>query len=211
MIIRSTLWGLLGCALLLAFSAPSFATCNSCGSCGGGTCGAGTTCPTCPAPCQTCPAPCPSTCCPAPCPAPCPSTCCPAPCPTCGSCSTCGTCQNRCCPGCPCACPPTQTIAQILSQDCNATQLVAALQQAGLMDCLNGCGPFTVFAPTNCAFCKLDCCTRNAWASDPQALKNVLLYHIAYGTLYGRDIAKLNSLGTIQGSPVCTWGRCGRL
>ncbi len=107
-------------------------------------------------------------------------------------------------------CQPTLTIAQILCQDCNATQFVAALQQAGLMDCLNGAGPFTVFAPTNCAFSRLDCCTRNAWACDPQALKNVLLYHIAYGKLMGRDIARLNSLGTLQGSPVLSVGAMQR-
>lgn len=36
------------------------------------------------------------------------------------------------------------------------TTLVAAVQAAGLVDTLSGPGPFTVFAPTNDAFAKLD-------------------------------------------------------
>ena len=35
------------------------------------------------------------------------------------------------------------------------TTLVAAVKAAGLVDTLNGPGPFTVFAPTNKAFAKL--------------------------------------------------------
>ncbi|HEY5156072.1 MAG TPA: fasciclin domain-containing protein, partial [Acidimicrobiales bacterium] len=34
--------------------------------------------------------------------------------------------------------------------------LVAAVKAAGLVDTLNGTGPFTVFAPTNDAFAKID-------------------------------------------------------
>ncbi len=35
------------------------------------------------------------------------------------------------------------------------TTLVAAVKAAGLVDALQGAGPFTVFAPTNAAFAKL--------------------------------------------------------
>ncbi|MET0180474.1 MAG: fasciclin domain-containing protein, partial [Novosphingobium sp.] len=38
----------------------------------------------------------------------------------------------------------------------NLTTLVAAVKQAGLVDTLAGPGPFTVFAPTNDAFAKVD-------------------------------------------------------
>ena len=41
------------------------------------------------------------------------------------------------------------------SKASNLTTLVAAVKAAGLVDTLNGPGPFTVFAPTNAAFEKL--------------------------------------------------------
>jgi uncharacterized surface protein with fasciclin (FAS1) repeats len=37
----------------------------------------------------------------------------------------------------------------------NLSTLVAAIKAAGLVDTLKGQGPFTVFAPTNKAFCKI--------------------------------------------------------
>jgi uncharacterized surface protein with fasciclin (FAS1) repeats len=51
---------------------------------------------------------------------------------------------------------PDMTIVQNASNAENLTTLVAAVQAAGLVDTLSGEGPFTVFAPTNEAFAKLD-------------------------------------------------------
>lgn len=51
---------------------------------------------------------------------------------------------------------PDMTIVQNASNAENLTTLVAAVQAAGLVDTLSGEGPFTVFAPTNDAFAKLD-------------------------------------------------------
>jgi uncharacterized surface protein with fasciclin (FAS1) repeats len=51
---------------------------------------------------------------------------------------------------------PTKTVVENASAAENLTTLVAAVQAAGLVETLSGEGPFTVFAPTNDAFEKLD-------------------------------------------------------
>ena len=51
---------------------------------------------------------------------------------------------------------PDMTIVENASNAENLTTLVAAVQAAGLVETLSGEGPFTVFAPTNDAFAKLD-------------------------------------------------------
>src|SRR4051794_8884338 len=50
---------------------------------------------------------------------------------------------------------PSKTIVQNAMNSADHTTLVAAVKAAGLVDTLQGPGPFTVFAPTNAAFAKL--------------------------------------------------------
>ena len=50
---------------------------------------------------------------------------------------------------------PSKTIVENAVNSADHTTLVAAVQAAGLVDTLSGPGPFTVFAPTNDAFGKL--------------------------------------------------------
>ncbi|HJZ80189.1 MAG TPA: fasciclin domain-containing protein, partial [Pyrinomonadaceae bacterium] len=50
---------------------------------------------------------------------------------------------------------PTKTIVANAVNSADHTTLVAAVKAAGLVDTLNGKGPFTVFAPTNAAFDQL--------------------------------------------------------
>ena len=50
---------------------------------------------------------------------------------------------------------PTKTVPENAMNANNLTTLVAAVKAAGLVETLNGSGPFTVFAPTNAAFDKL--------------------------------------------------------
>ena len=47
---------------------------------------------------------------------------------------------------------PSKTIVANAVNSADHTTLVAAVKAAGLVDTLNGPGPFTVFAPTNAAF-----------------------------------------------------------
>ena len=50
---------------------------------------------------------------------------------------------------------PSKNIIQNAINSKDHTTLVAAVKAAGLVDTLQGPGPFTVFAPTNAAFAKL--------------------------------------------------------
>src|SRR4051812_43391544 len=50
--------------------------------------------------------------------------------------------------------PDRDIVANALNAS-NVTTLVAAVKAAGLVETLQGAGPFTVFAPTNDAFAKL--------------------------------------------------------
>lgn len=70
--------------------------------------------------------------------------------------------------------------------------LVSLVQKAGLVETLKGKGPFTVFAPTEEAFKKLDKKTLDAVLNDKELLKKVLLYHVVPGKVMAADVVKLN-------------------
>jgi uncharacterized surface protein with fasciclin (FAS1) repeats len=63
------------------------------------------------------------------------------------------------------------------------TTLVAAVKAAGLVDTLNGPGPFTVFAPVNAAFAELPQGTVDMLLKpeNKAALAKVLTYHVVPG------------------------------
>ena len=73
------------------------------------------------------------------------------------------------------------------------TTLVAAVKAAGLVETLEGPGPFTVFAPTNAAFKKLPNGTVETLLKpeNKETLKGVLTYHVVSGKLSSTDLAKL--------------------
>lgn len=68
------------------------------------------------------------------------------------------------------------------------TTLVALVKQAGLVQTLEGAGPFTVFAPTNAAFAKLPKATVDEVTSNKALLTKVLTYHVVAGKLSSADI-----------------------
>jgi transforming growth factor-beta-induced protein len=80
--------------------------------------------------------------------------------------------------------------------------LVAAVQAAGLEEALRGDGPFTVFAPTDAAFAKLPAGTVEALLADPEALANILLYHVIDGKVMAADVSDGLEAATLQGSTV---------
>lgn len=77
--------------------------------------------------------------------------------------------------------------------------LVAAVKAAGLVDTLNGDGPFTVFAPTDDAFAKLPKGTVEGLLKDLPKLKSVLTYHVVAGKVMAKDVAGVKSAKTVQG------------
>ena len=83
------------------------------------------------------------------------------------------------------------TIVEIAASNDDFSTLVAAVQAAGLVDVLNGPGPFTVFAPTDAAFAKLLSglgISAEDLLANQELLTNVLLYHVVPGELYAADV-----------------------
>ncbi len=68
-----------------------------------------------------------------------------------------------------------QTIAEIAQSNDNFSDLVSALESAGLISTLQGEGPFTVFAPTNDAFANLGIDVSNLTT---EQLTEILSYHV---------------------------------
>ncbi len=80
--------------------------------------------------------------------------------------------------------------------------LVQAVQAAGLVDVLKSPGPFTVFAPTDDAFAKLPPGTITTLVQNIPQLARILTYHVVPGKLTAADMAKVNSLTSVEGSPI---------
>ncbi|MGH9159443.1 MAG: fasciclin domain-containing protein [Vicinamibacteraceae bacterium] len=80
---------------------------------------------------------------------------------------------------------PSKDIIANAMQSADHTTLVAAVKAAGLVDTLQGEGPFTVFAPTNAAFEALpDGTVHTLLRPENQAdLKALLTYHVVLGRL----------------------------
>ena len=79
--------------------------------------------------------------------------------------------------------------------------LVAAVQAAGLVEVLQGKGPFTVFAPTDEAFAKLPAGTVEALLKDKAKLVAILTYHVVPGKIMASDVLSAGkaSPATVQG------------
>ena len=97
---------------------------------------------------------------------------------------------------------PAKTIAQIATENGNFKTLVAALSAAGLVETLQGPGPFTVFAPTDAAFAKLPPGTVQGLLGDRPLLTSILTYHVVPGRILARDVMRMQS-----GSPATVNGQ----
>jgi len=82
------------------------------------------------------------------------------------------------------------TIVDVAVGNKDFTTLVTALKAADLVGALQGDGPFTVFAPTNDAFAKIDAKTLASLLeeSNKEALANILTYHVISGKLTANDV-----------------------
>ncbi len=69
--------------------------------------------------------------------------------------------------------------------------LAALLTEAGLIETLQGMGPFTVFAPNDAAFAKVPADAVAGLKADKAALTRVLTYHVVPGKIMAADLAKL--------------------
>jgi uncharacterized surface protein with fasciclin (FAS1) repeats len=96
---------------------------------------------------------------------------------------------------------PSRNIIQNAVNSKDHTTLVAAVKAAGLVDTLEGKGPFTVFAPTNAAFGKLPAGTVDTLVKpeNKAALTKILTYHVVPGKLEARDLSEGKKLKTVEG------------
>ena len=80
---------------------------------------------------------------------------------------------------------PSKNIVENAVHSKDHTTLVAAVKAAGLVDTLEGAGPFTVFAPTNAAFEKVPAATRETLMSPAGKadLTKILTYHVVPGNV----------------------------
>ncbi|ANI39363.1 secreted/surface protein with fasciclin-like repeats [Mycolicibacterium vaccae ATCC 25954] len=91
--------------------------------------------------------------------------------------------------------PMLQTLSQALSGQLNP--------QVNLVDTLDG-GEFTVFAPTDDAFAKIDPATLETLKTDSDMLTNILTYHVVPGQAAPDQVAGEHT--TVQGAPLTVTG-----
>ena len=90
--------------------------------------------------------------------------------------------------------------------------LVSAVKQAGLVDTLNGPGPFTIFAPTNDAVAKIPAADLQAVLADQDQLTSILTYHVVPGMMSSADLVKAGTATTVNGATLSfTRGPSGEL
>lgn len=93
-------------------------------------------------------------------------------------------------------------IVEIAVSADNFKTLVAAVQAADLVETLKSPGPFTVFAPTDEAFAKLPPGTIATLLQNIPQLRRILCYHVVPGKLMKADLAEVQTLTSVEGSPI---------
>ncbi len=93
-------------------------------------------------------------------------------------------------------------IVEIAVNNDSFKTLVAAVQAADLVEVLQSPGPFTVFAPVDDAFAKLPPGTVQTLVENPPQLARILKYHVVPGKLTREDIAKVDTLTSVEGAPI---------
>ena len=91
-------------------------------------------------------------------------------------------------------------VATAASNNPYLTTLSSAVQAAGLVDTLNGEGPFTIFAPSNEAFAGVPPSDLDAILADTELLTSILTYHVVAGeSLSAAELAEAGSVTSVQG------------
>ena len=96
----------------------------------------------------------------------------------------------------------SKDIVETASEAGSFATLLTAATAAGLVETLQGEGPYTVFAPTDEAFAALPAGTLDGLLADKEALKKVLLYHVVSGAVTSDQVVGLTSADSVEGSPI---------
>lgn len=96
--------------------------------------------------------------------------------------------------------PPSLNLVGTATEAGSFATLLTAATAAGLVDPLNGAGPFTVFAPSDAAFAKLPPATVSYLLSPENVaeLAALIKYHVLDGRVFS------NELGPVLGQPIPT-------
>jgi uncharacterized surface protein with fasciclin (FAS1) repeats len=108
---------------------------------------------------------------------------------------------------------PSKNIIENAGHSKDHTTLVTAVKAAGLVDTLEGKGPFTVFAPTNAAFGKLPAGTVDTWVKPENKAKltKILNYHVIAGRLAFSDLTDGKKLKTVEGEELTVKASPGKV
>jgi uncharacterized surface protein with fasciclin (FAS1) repeats len=103
------------------------------------------------------------------------------------------------------------SIVEIATTTPGFSTLVAAVQAAGLVEALQGAGPFTVFAPNDDAFANLPPGTVQTLVQNPPQLARILKFHVVAGHYTQADLSQVTSLQSLEGSPIPVNGAAGEV
>ncbi len=99
--------------------------------------------------------------------------------------------------------PRPATVVDIITGSADHQTLAAAVTAAGLVETLQGEGPFTVFAPTDAAFAALPEGTVAALLDDPSGdLTDILLYHVVAAKAMSGDLSDGQEIATVFGDNI---------
>lgn len=104
----------------------------------------------------------------------------------------------------------TKDIVAIAATDCKT--LAAAVKAAGLVETLQGKGPFTVFAPTDAAFAAIQSeVDKLLKPESKQKLSKILTYHVVSGKMKAADLKDGQELTTVEGSKLKVMVKDGKV
>ncbi len=91
--------------------------------------------------------------------------------------------------------------------------LIAAVQAAGLEEALRGAGPFTVFAPTDAAFAKLDPATLASLLKpeNKEKLAAILKLHVVAASVLSTSVTASTNVKTLNGQEIMVEPKSGKV
>ena len=92
-----------------------------------------------------------------------------------------------------------KNIMETITTNASLQTLAASLEKAGLVETLMGAGPYTLFAPDDAAFVRMNI---QEALEDPKNLAAILSYHLVAGKHLAVEIAAMDCLATENGKPL---------
>ena len=97
--------------------------------------------------------------------------------------------------------PPTKSILELAQGTPTLTTVLHLLDVAGMTTLLQGDGPFTLIAPSNDAFAKMDPDTLDRITKSPEALTALLNYHLINSRVTTQDVTA-GFVTSVEGSTI---------